>query len=183
MASQNLNRPARRGARAPEGDGPLAALAQRYAALEMRAGRLMRRACGPVCAACAKVCCRPEMCRESWESPFLALVRRWSGANAPWSPEQGCLGPQGCLLAAGRPPVCHEFLCQAILAAQPDDAARQRLQDLARLLTRAGQRALGGDHLVEIMTPERLARLKPSRLAARLDQAEERLASLERHWR
>jgi len=183
MANQNRNQPARRGARAQAGDGPLAALARRYAALETRVGRLMRRACGPVCAACAKVCCRPEMCRESWESPFLALVRGRSGANAPWCPQRGCLGPQGCLLAAGRPPVCHEFLCQAILAAQPDDASRQRLRDLARLLTQAGQRALGGDHLVEIMTPERLACVKPSRLAARLAMAEGRLARLERQCR
>ena len=157
-------------------------LADRYAGLETRVGRLMNNACGPVCAACPKICCRAEMCRESVESPFLSLVRNRAKAKPAWSDEHGWLGPDGCRLSLGRPPVCYEFLCPAILKARPDASSQTRLQDLAGVLTRAGKRAIGHDHLVEIMTRERLSQVKPGRLAAHLDRAETELLELESFW-
>ena len=158
-------------------------LARRYAALENRVQQLMDTACSPACAACPKVCCRPEMCRESLESPFLVLVREAKTNRTPWSKQQGWLGAEGCRLRVGRPPVCYEFLCQAILGKQPDEKAQTQLKSLTRLLTQAGQRALGGDHLVEIMTMERLAQVKPQRLAARLKLAEAKMADQESFWK
>jgi hypothetical protein len=157
-------------------------MAGRYAGLERRTQRLMNAACAPACSACAKVCCKPEMCGESLDSPFLALVRDSQKTKAAWHKQKGWLGARGCRLHAGRPPVCYEFLCQDILDDQPDDDSRAHLKDLARLLTQAGQRALGGDHMVEIMTMERLALVKPQRMAARLDRAEARLVEQEFFW-
>ena len=143
----------------------------------------MRSACSPTCSSCYKICCRPKMCQESLDSPFLVLVRNASKQRTAWKKEQGWLGAKGCRLNLGRPPVCYEFLCQDILDNQPDENARSQLKALARLLTQAGQRALGGDHIVEIMTMERLARVKPGRMAARFDLAEERLAGQESFWK
>lgn len=152
---------------------------KQYADLERRVQRLMNAACASTCAACAKVCCRPEMCRESLESPFLIMVRT-SGSNGTfWNKSRGWLGPKGCRLHAGRPPVCYEFLCQDILANQPDENSRTQLKALAYVLTQMGRRALGSDHLVEIMTQERLARLGTQRLAVRLDRAEASLLEQE----
>ena len=157
-------------------------LADHYASLEARVQRLMKQACRPVCSACLKVCCRPEMCRESVESPFLALLRERGETKPTWSEERGWLGSKGCTLSVGRPPVCYEFLCQAILEDQPNQAARLKLKDLAMVLSRAGKRAIGGDHLVEIMSPERLAQVKPPRLAAHFALAEAELIEFESFW-
>ena len=153
-----------------------------YADLEIRVQRLMKQACRPVCASCLKICCRPEMCRESLESPFLVLAKERGETKPTWSEERGLLGPKGCALSVGRPPVCYEFLCQAILENQPNQAARLKLKDLAMVLTRAGQRALGSDHIVEIMTMERLAQVKPPRLAAHFALAEAELIEFESFW-
>jgi hypothetical protein len=157
-------------------------LAIDYAGLEIRVQRLMKTACGQTCAKCPKVCCRPEMCRESLESPFLALVRKNSKPSPAWNPQKGWLGLEGCRLKVGRPPVCYEFLCNDILAGQKDENARTCLKSLACLLSQAGRKALGGDHLVAIMTQERLAKIKPQRLAARLAWAAAALSALEETW-
>jgi len=122
------------------------------------------------------------MCRESLESPFLLLVREYGTTTPGWRNKHGWLGPNGCRLKVGRPPVCYEFLCRALLTGQPNQGTRNRLISLARLISQAGRRALGGDHLVEIMTPERLARVKPQRLSARFDQAESEINELKSFW-
>jgi hypothetical protein len=157
-------------------------LAEAYAALEMRVNRLMRAACSGICGACCRVCCRAEMCRESLESPFLVLLREQGNNKPAWDDDRGWLGSRGCALTVGRPPVCYEFICPDILEAQPSQAAQARLQELAMLLTQAGRRAIGGDHLVEIMTTERLALVKPRRMAARIGSAGAKLVELEYFW-
>ncbi len=163
-------------------DAQLLGLVDRYAKMETRVQRLMKAACASVCASCCKVCCRPDMCLESVESPFLALVRERGKTKPAWSEELGWLGAKGCQLRVGRPPVCYEFLCPTIVRNQPDKATQIRLEYLARVLTQAGRRAIGGDHLVEIMTMERLAQVKPQRLAAHLALAEAQLIELESVW-
>jgi hypothetical protein len=157
-------------------------LVDSYAALEERVQHLMRSACASVCAACSKVCCRPEMCRESLESPFLELVRDREKTKPTWNEARGWLGKKGCALSKGRPPVCYEFICPAIVDSLPNVYAIEKLRQLAMLLTRAGRRAKGGDHLVEIMSMDRLARIKPGRLAEKLRRAEAELFSLETSW-
>lgn len=169
-------------AQAGAGASKLIELAEAYAALEMRVNRLMGAACSGICAACRRVCCRAEMCRESLESPFLVLLREHGKNKSAWDEARGWLGPRGCTLTVGRPPVCYEYICPAILKAQPGQAAQVRLQELAILLTKAGRRAFGNDHLVEVMTNERLARIKPERLAAKFKRAETELVELERSW-
>jgi hypothetical protein len=153
------------------------AAARRWAGLERRLRAAMDAACGPVCAACPSPCCRPEMCAEAAESPWLLLVRAAAGCRARWLAGRGFLGAAGCRLAVGRPPVCAEFLCARLDRALGPEA--RRLQAMARTLTAAGERALGGEHLVEILTPERLAAADPARLAARLEKAGARLAGLQ----
>lgn len=163
-------------------DSQLIELVDVYASLEMRVNRLMRAACSSVCAVCRRVCCRPEMCRETLESPFLALVREHGQNKLAWDEELGWLGPKGCKLKMGRPPVCYEFICPAIINALPDQATQTRVKDLAMLLSKAGRRAIGGDHLVEIMTTERLAKVNHRRMAARFGSAQAKLAEQESFW-
>lgn len=121
-----------------------------YGSLEKQVLRLMTDYCGPLCARCSKVCCQPVYCREALQSPFLAWVRKVHAAQTLWSSKDGWLGPRGCRLTVGRPPVCYEFICRTIVDAYPDLKARTTLAELATLLTRVGRRAKPRAHLVEV---------------------------------
>lgn len=127
-----------------------------YGDLEKQVLAAMTRCCGPFCARCAAVCCRPVYCREALESPFLAWVRKAHAAHLPWSSTTGWLGDSGCRLAAGRPLVCYEFVCDGVLTGQPDARAVAVLKELAVLLTRVGRRARAGHHLLEVRDFERV---------------------------
>jgi hypothetical protein len=100
--------------------------------------------------------------------PFLSEVRRRFAAQARWNPERGWLTPTGCGLAAGRPPVCYEFLCRTILEGQPSPLVQSGLAALAMLLTHAGRKASGRRHLVELTD---LGTIHVGRLARQLAQA------------
>jgi len=146
----------------------LNAIIERYGQLEIEIRLCMQHVCEPFCGRCQATCCRPVYCRESIDSPFLAEVHRRFAPAARWDAALGWLTPTGCCLAAGRPPVCYEFLCRTILDAQPSPQARSRLEALAALLTDAGRRAAGRRHLVELTD---LDRINAGRLTQQLAQA------------
>ena len=75
----------------------------------------------------------------------------------------------------GRPPVCYQFNCNKIKDAQPDDQHRYIFQVLANLVPHIGKRALGHRHLVEIMDPTQLRRVKLHRFRRRLAEARQAL--------
>jgi hypothetical protein len=104
-------------------------------------------------------------------------VRRLFAPEVDWNPALGWLTPTGCCLPTGRPPVCYEFICRAILDTQPSASERTRLETLAVLLTRAGRHAAGRRHLVELTD---LHRLNAGRLLGQLTQARSVLEGLKR---
>jgi hypothetical protein len=127
-------------------------LLEEYAALEHGVHKLISENCIPICELCTTCCCRSDICEEAIESPFLRLLHKRSDLE---SMRYGFLTETGCILDIGRPPVCYEFFCDELLAAQPDSL----LRILGRLPTYAGQNALGNTHLVEIMQEEKLEHL------------------------
>lgn len=140
---------------------------QRYLELEAAVQRPMVAFCGEACASCATPCCRPVFCREAVDSPALRELAARLRSPA-FAPDHGFLGPSGCTLAGGRPPVCYEFLCREIQQ-RLDPRRRKAALALGRILTEVGRRAVGDHHLIEL-EPEALASVDPARLEHEIDQ-------------
>jgi len=142
-----------------------------YAEFETEVRPWVAKLCGPHCAVCDTVCCRPEYCRESVDSPFLALVREEYPPQTAYSAQLGWLTSSGCALDCGRPPVCYQFNCRKITATLPDGPGRYLMKVLSNLVPHAGKRALGARHMVEIMDAAGLGQVKITRFHQRLDEA------------
>ena len=123
------------------------------------------------CSNCRVVCCKAVYCRETVESPFLLLLLKkysqqgFAGSQKTW------LSDTGCKLSVGRPPVCYEFLCNNILDAQPTEMHRYAMTVLSKLISHIGKKALGSRHLIEIMDPADLKKVRYSRFEKRLLEA------------
>ena len=128
--------------------------------------------CAAHCCACPRVCCREELCRETRESPFLHLLSRNFPPSTGYSSQNGWLTQNGCALSIGRAPVCYHFLCSEILVSRPTPLDGYMLEVLAALVNHIGKNALGRRHLVEIMNPDDLGRVKLSRFKKKLAQAQ-----------
>ena len=77
------------------------------------------------CAECAAVCCRSDFCRDASESFFLSEVVRSGGGTV----REDYLSTRGCLLAFGKPLLCHEYFCDAILTQE-----RKRLAEVIEMV-------------------------------------------------
>ncbi len=143
-----------------------------YSELERAVQELVSAQCREVCGLCTACCCRADLCEEALESPFLCAVH---GRDELDSDRYGFLRETGCALEIGRPPVCYEFFCDELQAAQPDALHRNVLLVLGRLPAYAGANALGNAHLVEIMQKEQLDHLAFQRLEKQMQTANEAL--------
>ena len=114
-----------------------------YRLLETRTAGLMRRICLPFCMTCDKICCRVDICQEALESPFLNAI---GGRNQRFHSSRGYLGAAGCMLATGRPNICHRFICDRIMNGQTDYIQRYALRCLGALMEFAGRKAWRGKH-------------------------------------
>jgi len=146
-----------------------------YLELERGVQELVLPQCQELCGLCTACCCRADICEEALGSPFLRLLHK---KNDLESDRYGFLTESGCALEIGRPPVCYEFFCEDLLAAQPDDLHREMLCLLGQLPNYAGQNAHGEAHLVEIMQEEELDHLAFQRLEKQLKTAFEALTCI-----
>ncbi len=146
-------------------------LLDEYAQFEDRLRKVMSAICAPHCCACNRVCCREELCRETIESPFLSLLRQKFPSPSAYCSQNGWLTRTGCALGIGRAPVCYHFLCSDILVSQPTPIDAYLLKVLAALINYIGKNALGRRHLVEIMNPDDLLRVKLLRFKKKLAEA------------
>jgi hypothetical protein len=153
----------------------LSKILKEYAAFETIVRRQITDICAPHCSNCITRCCGPDYCRENIDSPFLATISSKSRLLKAFCPERGWLTPAGCALAAGRPPVCYQFNCDKIMDALPDDLTRYLTRVLSSLVPYIGMQALGNRHLVEIMDPVQLNKVKHERFNRRLDEASDAL--------
>ena len=127
--------------------------------------------CAVHCCACTRVCCREELCRETIESPFLHLLHRKFPPPVAYSSLNGWLTQTGCALHIGRAPVCYHFLCSDILGSRLTSLDCYLLEVLAALVNHIGKNALGRRHLVELMNPKDLLRVKLLRFKRKLTEA------------
>ncbi len=145
---------------------------EEYTELEREVQELVSAQCRAGCELCTACCCRADLCEEALESPFLCAVH---GKNELDSDRYGFLTERGCALEIGRPPVCYEFFCDELQAAQPDAVHRDVLLVLGRLPAYVGRNAHGETHLVEIMHEEELDHLAFQRLEKQMQNAREAL--------
>ena len=123
------------------------------------------------CSNCGEVCCKPVYCRETLESPFLLLLSKNHSPEVSYSTQKAWLNTTGCKLSVGRPPVCYEFLCATILEAQQTGIQRYAMMVLSKLISHIGKRALDSRHLIEVMDPEDLKKIRYSRFEKRWSEA------------
>jgi hypothetical protein len=150
-----------------------------YRSLELRVEVLMSAACTPFCKVCPTPCCRTAICREAAESPFLLAVH---GSRQTFDAKSGYLGATGCKLGAGRPPVCHAFICGRILSEQKSDHRRFALECLGDLIGYLGKRVWLKRHLVEALSEASLAKASSSIFQSRLDTGAGALDILETYF-
>jgi hypothetical protein len=123
------------------------------------------------CSNCREVCCKAVYCRETLESPFLFLLSKNHSSEVSYSTQKAWLNETGCKLSVGRPPVCYEFLCGTILEAQQTGMQRYAMIVLSKLISHIGKCALGSRHLIEVMDPADLKKVRYSRFQKRLSEA------------
>jgi len=123
------------------------------------------------CSNCREVCCKAVYCRETLESPFLFLLSKNHSPEISFSTQKVWLNETGCKLSVGRPPVCYEFLCDTILEAQQTGMHRYAMIVLSKLISHIGKRALGSRHLIEVMDPADLKKVRYLRFEKRLSEA------------
>jgi hypothetical protein len=145
----------------------------RYGLFEQRVRQWTEGWCQPSCSVCRHVCCRAHYCIETRQSVFLASVAGRFPPRSLFSHIHGWLGPTGCTLVAGRPPVCYEFVCRPIVDAVAGDPLRHHALLVASMvMTHVGKRAIGGHHVVEATQAADLKRIKTERFLTRLNEAE-----------
>jgi len=152
----------------------LAETVARYITLEMKVNGAVTNTCRPTCQACSEYCCAVRFCAEAVDSQWLKMVAaRADHQSGDYDDQNGWLTPSGCRLTVGRPPVCYEFFCDAILRSEESAPRRHALRVLGRLVGFAGKNALGGRHLITLTANEIHDRLDCDRLRTRLMSAEE----------
>jgi hypothetical protein len=156
----------------------LIGILKEYAAFETEVRQQLANICAPHCAVCERVCCRPEYCRETIDSPFLSLLNSAVAPNSAYTADHGWLTSSGCALSVGRPPVCYQFICKKIFDFLPDDAHCYLLEVLSELIVHTGKRAFGSRHLVEIMDAGTLERVEIERFGKRLTEARNALEAV-----
>ena len=142
-----------------------------YAAFEAEVGAFSSELWFQWCSNCRKICCQAAYCRETLESPFLFLLLKKYSRQVYNNTQKVWLGEAGCKLAVGRPPVCYEFLCGSILEAQQPGIERYAMIVLSKLISYIGKRALGSRHLIEIMDPAKLKKVRYTRFEKRMTEA------------
>ena len=160
-------------------DPDFESLLDAYRTLERRVEILMSAACTPFCKVCPHPCCRIAICKEAVDSPFLLAVH---GSKQAFDAGRGYLGATGCTLGAGRPPVCHAFICGRILSHQPDEQRRFALECLGDLVGYLGKQVWMKRHLVEALSDADLAKANRTTFQARLTTGAEAMDILESYF-
>lgn len=124
------------------------------------------------CSTCKGICCKPEYCEESITSPFLCRLRQHFVPDAACDSARGWLTQTGCALSVGRPPVCHQYLCDTILSMQPAADFHYALSIFSTLVNHIGKKALGRKHIVELQEASGLKRINFTRFEKHLNEAE-----------
>lgn len=157
-------------------DNKMVQLIKRYVPLEKEIQKLARQACHHYCEKCSSRCCREEMCRESIESPFLAMLVEDQGLQ--YETRKGWMGPSGCMLPYGRPLVCYEFFCDNISRHQ--SFRDKKIIEIINDFTAIGARARGSKHLLCIEELGIISSAKTDKMISKISMIMSKLADFQR---
>ncbi len=150
----------------------LSKIIEKYAAFEAEVNAYAVTIYLKHCSTCKGICCKPEYCEESITSPFLRRLRQHFVPDAVYDSKRGWLTKAGCALPVGRPPVCHQYLCDTILSMQPAADFRYALTLLSNLVNHIGKNARARKHIVELQEASELKRINFTRFEKQLDEAD-----------
>lgn len=149
----------------------LSKIIEKYAAFEAEVGAYAKKIYFDDCSVCKGICCKREYCVESLSSPFLSRLRQLFVPGAVYDSGCGWLTPTGCALPVGRPPVCHQFLCDTILNMRATADFRYAVTILANLVDHVGKKARGRKHIVELEDYSELKQVNFPRVEKQLNEA------------
>jgi len=129
-------------------------VSERYVKLEKAIRGVIDRVVSPVCSSCTKICCKASYCRRTLRNPwYLFLIERYGdGTEIEWErsyPPPG-LGPNGCMIRAGRYAYCYAYNCRVILKSLGSEEARRYFKEISDLLKNAGLNFAGHKHLTDV---------------------------------
>ena len=150
----------------------LSKIIEKYAVFEAEVGAYSKKIYFDACSVCKGGCCKKEICTESLSSPFLSRLRQRFAPGAIYDSGCGWLTPSGCALPVGRPPVCHQFLCDRILNIRPSADFRYAVTILSNLVDHVGKKARGRKHIVELEYYSELKQIDFPRVEKQLNEAD-----------
>jgi hypothetical protein len=132
------------------------------------------------CGLCTACCCRADICEEALQSAFLSKLLIKQGLDeTELDDSYGWLTPQGCVLAYGRPPICHAYFCDSLLERLENNPTRHAMTVLGLLLYHVGEKALGDLHLTEIEEADALQKIDLQRVARQLAEAQQAFSAID----
>ena len=135
-----------------------------YQSLEQKVSQLVVSVCRPFCSTCSNCCCKTDFCSEAFDSYWLEMTwKLWGYNRSQYDDSIGWLLSDGCRLAAGRPPVCYEYLCNKIIDGIPNDTL-YHLKEVSMQLSSAGKKALGNRHLITLTSEQIMTRMNIRKL-------------------
>ena len=143
----------------------LCRVAAHYESLERGIRGVIDEVVGPICSTCTRVCCKVSYCRRTLRNPWYRYLFEayddpekisWDGGESPPG-----LGPNGCVITAGRYAYCYAYNCRAVLNSLKSSEARKVFQEISDILKNIGLNFMGKRHLTDVkcwqeITPERL---------------------------
>ena len=141
-------------------DCSLKDLTNRYLSLEKNIRSLIDNTSGQIC-----VNCKEEICNESIESAFLAILI--DRQKLRYDIDNGWISPAGCRLIYGRPLVCHEFFCKKILNSKKFMASD--IKGIIKRFVAIGNRAHGNTHLLCVDRLEIIGSSKIGKMINKID--------------
>ena len=115
-----------------------------YITLEREIQELVHPVIYPFCSTCKGACCKEEICIESTDSPFLAILNKRQ--KIQYDGKSGWLSTSGCRLEFGRPLVCYEFFCEDVLNSALFKTTG--IQEIINDFVAIGKNAYGHTHLI-----------------------------------
>lgn len=150
----------------------LSKIIEKYAAFEAEVVAYSNEIYFDECSVCKGGCCKREYCAESLSSPFLIRLRERFAPGAVYDFGIGWLTPSGCALPVGRPPVCHQFICDIIQNMRSSADFRYAVTILSNLVAHVGKKARGRKHIVELQDHSELKQINFPRVEKQLHEAD-----------
>jgi len=160
-------------------------IGRRYVCLERWVRAVIDEVVASTCSACVRVCCQPSYCRETLRNPWYFFLHEQFGnsGDIPWErrdPPPG-LGPDGCIIRAGRYAYCYAYNCRAIRERIGSSKQMKIFQEISDLLKDVGLHFTEKRHLTDLRTWDEITLERLKRLDKKIEVGTARFIELRSH--